>query len=86
MNKMYRIFLSPRAKKELKNIAKLYRKAIAEAIDELKEDPYVGKPLTRELTKKYSFRIGVYRLIYKIHKNDKKVTVLSVGHRARIYN
>ena len=83
---MYRIFISPRAKKELKNITKLYRKAVAEAIDELIDDPYVGKPLARELNQKYSYRIGVYRIIYKIYKKDKKVSILTVGHRATIYS
>lgn len=83
---MYRIFISPKAKKELRNITKLYKKAVAETIDELKNDPLIGKPLTRGLTKKYSYKIGVYRLIYKIHKKDKKVSILSVGHRATIYN
>jgi len=82
---MYRIFISPRAKKELKNISKLYKKAVAVAIDELKEDPLIGKPLTRELIKKYSYRIGVYRIIYIIHKRDKKVSILSIGHRSTIY-
>src|SRR3990167_587869 len=72
-------------KKELNNITKLYKKAVSEAINELKESPFIGKPLTRELTKKYSYRIGVYRLIYKIHKRDKKVSILSVGHRSTIY-
>lgn len=82
---MYRIFISPRAKKELNNITKLYKKAVSEAINELKESLFIGKPLTRELTKKYSYRIGVYRLIYKIHKKDKKVSILSIGHRSTIY-
>lgn len=83
---MYHITISPRAKKELKNIAKLYRKAIRNAIDELKETPFIGKPLSRELTGKYSYRIGVYRIIYTVNKPDKKINILTAGHRGTIYN
>jgi mRNA interferase RelE/StbE len=82
---MYKIIVAPEAKKGLKTIAKIYRKGIVEAIDSLKDDPYLGKPLTRELTGKYSHKIGVYRVIYKINENDKAVYVISAGHRATIY-
>jgi mRNA interferase RelE/StbE len=82
---MYQIIVAPEAKKGLKTIAKIYRKGIAEAIDSLKDDPYLGKPLARELTGKYSYKIGVYRVIYKINEKDKVVYVINAGHRATIY-
>ena len=82
---MYRIIISPTASKELKNISKIYRKASAETLIELKENPYIGKALTRRLTGKYSYRIGVYRIIYKINKKDKIIYILTAGHRGKIY-
>lgn len=82
---MYRIIVSPRAKKELKSISRLYRKALIEAIDELVENPFAGKPLTRELRGMYSYRLGVYRVIYRISKKGKKISVLTAGHRATVY-
>lgn len=83
---MYRISISPTAKRELKNIKKTYKNTVKEAIDSLREDPFIGKSLTRELTERFSYRIGVYRIIYKINKKDKIVHVLSAGHRELIYN
>ena len=82
---MYRIFISPEAKKGLKTIARLYRKGIAESIESLKKDPFLGKPLVRELTGKYSYKVGVYRIIYKVNKKDKIINILDAGHRAGIY-
>lgn len=82
---MYRIVISPQAKKELKTIAKIYKKGIAEAIEVLKDNPTLGKPLTRELTGKYSYRIGVYRIIYTVQKKDKKIFILTAGHRSTVY-
>lgn len=82
---MYKIIVSPEAKRGLKTIAKIYKKGIAEAIDSLKDDPYLGKPLMRDLTRRYSYKVGVYRVIYKINEKDKVVYVIVAGHRATIY-
>jgi mRNA-degrading endonuclease RelE of RelBE toxin-antitoxin system len=38
-----------------------------------------------ELTGKFSFRVGVYRIIYKVNKKDKVVDILTAGHRATVY-
>jgi mRNA interferase RelE/StbE len=82
---MYEIIITPVARKSLKTITKVYKKGIIEAIDSLKENPYTGKPLKRELTGKYSYKIGVYRVIYIVNEKDKLVSIIAVGHRATIY-
>lgn len=82
---MYKLKLTARAKKELKNLKKTHQEALTAVLEETKEDPLAGKNLTRELTNKYSLRVGIYRLIYKINKEDKIVTVLTAGHRSTIY-
>jgi len=74
-----------RLRKGLKTITKIYRKGIAEAIDSLNDHPYLGKPLTRELTGKYSYKIGIYRVVYKINEKDKVVYIINAGHRATVY-
>lgn len=53
---------------------------------ELKEDPFSGKTLIRELTGRYAYKVGAYRIIYKIDKINKKIYILKVGHRAKIYD
>jgi len=83
---MYRVKLTARAKQGLKNLPKSYKEAVTLVVDELKEQPIFGKPLGRELTGKFSIRIGVYRIIYKIDKKDDIVLVLNVDHRSKVYN
>lgn len=83
---MFKIKLTSKAKRELKNLSKLDKLRVGEIIEGLQEDPLIGKPLTRELSKRYSYRVGVYRIIYKINQVDKIVEVLSAGHRAQVYN
>ncbi len=82
---MYRIIISPQAKKEQKKLTKIFRKGVSEAIDTLKDDPNLGKPLTRELAGKFSYKLGVYRIIYKINEKEKTVFIISAGHRATVY-
>lgn len=83
---MFKIRLTVKAKRELKNLSKLDKLRIGEIIEELKEHPLAGKPLSRELTKRFSCRVGVYRVIYKINDKDESVEILSAGHREIIYN
>jgi mRNA interferase RelE/StbE len=82
---MYRIIVAPEAKKGLKTLARIYAKGMSEAIDALKDDPHIGKSLTRELTGRYTYKVGVYRVIYKIKEADKIVYIINAGHRATIY-
>lgn len=82
---MYSLIISPKARKELKKISRLYKDAISTAFEEITEDPTMGKPLTRELTKRFSYRVGIYRIVYKVNKQDKIIYVLTAGHRATVY-
>lgn len=82
---MYKIKLTTRAKRELRNISKLHQKTISFIFEDLKDDPLLGKSLIRDLTRRFSLRVGVYRIIYKINKKDKIITILTAGHRSNIY-
>ena len=82
---MYKLRISSKAENEIKKIPHHHQEAIILALAEIKEEPFLGKPLTRELTRRFSYRIGVYRIIYKINKKDKVIEILTAGHRATVY-
>lgn len=83
---MFKIKLTARAKRELRNIANLHKQAIGVIFEELKEDPHVGKPLKRDLAGRFSVRVGVYRIIYMVNEADKIIYILTAGHRSVVYN
>lgn len=83
---MYKLLISFKARKELKKISILHKNAILEALQTLKEDPFLGKPLIRNMSGKFSYRVGLYRIIYRINKKDKWVNILLAGHRSVVYN
>lgn len=82
---MYKIKLTAQAKRELKNISRMHQQALTSVFEELKDDPFLGKPLTRELTGRFSYKVGVFRIIYKVNDHDKIVRVLTAGHRSTMY-
>ena len=84
---MFKLKITSQAKSQLKQISKKHHKlAISNALDEIREDPFLGKPLSRDLTGRFSYKLGVYRIIYIINENDKIVNVLFAGHRATVYD
>ena len=82
---MYKLIISPKAQRELKKISKLHRLSIGRIIEEIKADPSFGKPLSRELTRRYSYRVDIYRIIYKINEEDRTIEIISAGHRSVVY-
>ena len=58
---------------------------LAKAILKLEENPYLGKPLSYDLSGLRSLRVGKYRIIYEINENEKKVILMAVSHRKRSY-
>jgi len=82
---MYRLRISSKAVHELKKISRPHQAALILALAEIKEDPLLGKPLTRELTGRFSYRVGVYRIIYTVNKKDNIINIITAGHRGSVY-
>ncbi|AIY90472.1 TPA_asm: hypothetical protein GacPV1_gp11 [Geoglobus acetivorans pleomorphic virus 1] len=58
---------------------------LAKAILKLEDNPYLGKPLSYDLSGLWSLRVGKYRIIYEINENEKKVILRAVSHRKKSY-
>jgi len=79
----FEIRFTQRFLKNIKTLDKEVQVRILREISILKTDPFVGKPLRGEWKGVYSLRIGDYRVLYQIKKNE--VFLLVVGHRKRVY-
>ncbi len=84
----YKLELSARAQSILERIAQrepeLYKR-LAQALDDLERDPFQGKSLKGRLKGFYSYRVGSYRVIYRIYRHKLLVIVIDIGHRRGIY-
>lgn len=74
-----------------RKIAEVLPEAVAAAVVEfitgaLLENPHrVGKPLQRPLADHHVARRGTFRVVYKIHEDDRMVEVVDIAHRADVY-
>ena len=81
----YEVIFTEEAERFLKKCDKPIRSRILDRLENLKENPKVGKPLTANLAGLWSLRIGIYRTIYEIKHNELLILILKIGHRKDIY-
>lgn len=81
----YQILLSRKAEKNLYKINQPFQKRTLNLINKLKKSPYLGKALLGRLKGLCSLRIWPFRLIYEIDSKHKKITILVIAHRQKVY-
>ena len=82
---MYRVVLSRIAERDLQKVDKDNKPRIFAALFDLRKDPYSGKKLEGKFCECYSLRVGQYRIIYKIYKNQLSILVIRIGPRQGVY-
>ncbi len=82
----YTLFYHSEIGKDISGISKNIKNRVKKAIEKkLLFDPIkFGKPLRRSLQGYRKLRVGDYRVIYKIEKNN--IIILKIGHRKEVYN
>jgi len=85
---LYKTILTKTAEKEYLYLYKTNKalfQRIRNALLSISSDPTQGKPLKLNLKGKWSFRVGLYRIIYSIENKALIVYVIDIGHRRNIY-
>jgi len=81
---LYKILFTKAAEKEYGYLYKtgpvIFRR-IRTALIALAKDPHQGKPLKLSLKCKWSYRVGMYRIIYSIENSILTVYILDIAHR-----
>jgi len=78
--------LEKSAIKELKNLDKKIIPKIISAVENLSFEPFpigVKKLASTEFT--YRIRVGDYRIVYTLFRNQLIIEIIKVGHRKDIY-
>ena len=81
----YRILYAEEAARRIASLDKAVRERVGRAIVRLSEHPESGKRLTGLLSDRWSYRVGDWRILYKIRKKELVILVLTVGHRRDVY-
>lgn len=81
----YTLKFSATWERNYKKLEKSVKERAAEALARIMANPYTGKPLVGNLKGFWSFRIGMYRIIYEINEQGKEVLIGAIGPRKSIY-
>jgi len=85
MARKFRLLYSETSRNQIKKLNPHLRPVIKSKIEQIREDPYLGKFLEKELSGFLSFRAKRYRIIYKILEGEKVLQIHYVGHRKDVY-
>ena len=86
---MYFVELSVRAQKFLKKLEKNIKERIEKRLKNLEKNPvpsdskFIGRENSESI---FRYRIGKYRILYKVKEKEKIVLVTKINKRDRIYN
>lgn len=81
---MAKVFLARSARDALAQLDYLLADAVLDALGVLERDPEAGYPLRGRLSGLWSYRVGVYRIIYQL-RDPKTVRVVAIRHRGQAY-
>lgn len=81
----YLLRYSETSDKQIRSLHPQSKPLIRQHIEELKEYPFLGKPLERELAGFYSLRVNKFRIVYDIDHEKKLIRIHYVGYRKNIY-
>lgn len=81
----YKLLYSETSRQQIKKLHPRIKPQIKTRLEQISDNPYLGKHLERDLSGYMSFRTQRYRIIYKIHEDENVVEVHYVGHRKDIY-
>ena len=73
------------ALKSLNRIPERDRQRIIVSLAGIKKDPFGGKVLDGELKGVRSWRVGEYRVLYRILKQELLIIVIRIGPRQGVY-
>lgn len=81
----YSLIYTKRAFKDVKKLDRVAQKRLKKSLEKLVDNPlYHGEKLIKKELGEFRFRVGDYRVIYDIDKNN--IVILRVGHRREVYN
>ncbi len=83
--KKFKIRSTPEASRLLSKFHPESKMLIKQALNDLRQNPYLGNDLQEELYGFKSFKIKRYRIFYNMDEDTNFVQIFYVGHRRDVY-
>ena len=84
--KEYGIIYYSRAEKELGGSNKKETRVIYDKISRLKHHPHPQMAIKLKGYEYHRLRVGIYRVIYQIDEENRRIIVISIKHRSKAYD
>jgi mRNA interferase RelE/StbE len=78
------LFLTQTFQKNFLRLPKNIQPKVEAALRKIYSNPHVGKKLLGDLEGEFSLRVGMYRIIYFMDKDDN-IWIETVRHRKEVY-
>lgn len=82
----YRLLFSETSRNQIITLHPELKSIIRSRLEMLREDPFKGKRLERELSGYCSLRAKRFRIIYKLNAAEKIIEIHYIGHRKNVYD
>ena len=84
---MYKITYTTQAAKKLLKMPRDIARRIREKLEQVAEDPFASIPNAKKLQGRigYRLRVGDWRVIYEINKDEIVIIVLRIAPRGEVY-
>ena len=83
---IYRVLFTQEAARRIGKLDRTVKDRVEKVIGRLAKHPELGKRLTGLLSDRWSYRVGDWRILYKVRGSELIVLILTVGHRSQVYN
>ena len=84
--KKLKIKFTPEVSKLLTRFHPESKKLIKAALNELRQNPFIGDDLQEELAGFKSYKSKRYRILYNLNEDESVIQVYYIGHRRDIYD
>jgi mRNA interferase RelE/StbE len=81
----YQLLFSETTRNQIIKLHPELKSVIRSRLDMLRENPFKGKRLERELSGYRSLRAKRFRIIYKLNLDERIVEIHYIGHRKDVY-
>ena len=81
----YRLAIPPLVEETISHLPPNLKGKIRSALETIREDPHLGKPLKDELRGLWSYPVRRYRIVYRIHHGRIEIQIIDLGPRNLIY-
>ncbi|MBI4431766.1 MAG: type II toxin-antitoxin system RelE/ParE family toxin [Candidatus Omnitrophica bacterium] len=81
----YHLAIPPFVEQTIVHLPTALKRKIRYALEAIREDPHIGKPLKDELRGLWSYRVARYRIVYRIYHSRIEIQIIDIGPRSLVY-